>query len=61
MSKSYVCLLVGGAGITFELVVRAERLRRAEVPKAARDRRVLLNVDREVEKVLVLARHLEKR
>jgi hypothetical protein len=50
---AYVSFLVGVAGVTFELVVAAERLRVAEVPQAARHRRVLVHVDAEVKKVLL--------
>ena len=47
--------LVGGASITFELVVIAQGLGVAKVSQAARDGRVLFHVDAEIEKVFVFA------
>ncbi len=52
-----MCLLLRGACVALELVVAAQRLRVGEVPQAARHRRVLLDVDAQVEEVLVLASH----
>lgn len=50
-------LLVGGTGITLELVVTAEGLGLAKVAKAAGDGGVLLHVDAQIQKVFVLAGH----
>jgi hypothetical protein len=41
---TYVCFLVGTAGVTFELVVTAEGLRVAKVPKTTRDGGVLKEI-----------------
>ena len=49
--------LVCGATVTLEFVVTAQRLRVAKIPQATCDRGVLLNIDAEVEKVLILAGH----
>jgi hypothetical protein len=49
--------LVGGASITFEFVIIAERLRVAEVSQTPRNRRVLLNINAQVEKIFVLTRY----
>lgn len=52
-----MCLLLCGTRVTLKLVITAQRLCVAKVSQAARDRRVLLDVDAQVEKVLVFARH----
>ena len=49
--------LVGGAAITFKLVVRAKSLRGGEVSQAAGETGVLVNINAQITELLVLAGH----
>ena len=57
MSERDTVDLVGGAAITFKLVVRAKSLRGGEVAEAAGETRVLVHVNAQVTELLVLAGH----